>query len=71
MIFLVVKERRRRQAQRNAIEGKQEVIQWPKVVAPAPWIEGSAVQSGLINVIKQEIDGEPVNLELDGGACYY
>lgn len=35
-------------------------------VAPERWDEGNAVQPGHTNFVKQEIDGEPMNLELDG-----
>lgn len=69
-IFLVVTARRkRRQAQPpKATENLMTESETKPVVAPAAWIEGNAVQPGLTNVIKQEIDGEEIKLELDGGA---
>lgn len=68
-IFLVVTARRkRRQAQPKATENLMTETETKPVVAPAAWIEGNAVQPGLTNVIKQEIDGEEIKLELDGGA---
>ena len=72
VLFLVVTARRkkRRQAQPpNATENLMMESETKPVGAPAAWIEGNAVQPGLTNVIKQEIDGEEIKLELDGGAA--